>query len=716
MKTKSQKRTNQKAIFPAIVKAVIAVALGAVISTASIMGTVGAFLPALAAFFAPALGLPALLGGAAALAWDGISVSDTAFLAASLICLPLRLMYNSKDKHKYPVAAAVVCGFMALSGNIAAAAAVGADIGTYASGALTAVLSGAAVFAFSRLSFGLVKGKAGVLERDRLILAALFGIAALSSWEYLYVNLGIVAYTVFSCCALYCLKRHEAAAFCAALSVGFVVSGEGIGLIGLVTAAVLARPASVNKNRRLAALYLLSAVMLLSLSLTETEWLHYTVSALVGTAVFCLMPERSLTFFIGKRKSQLLSGSQGAVSGKGTFLSAELEKLAARVSMGDNSSPALVEDAVYAGVCINCERNRECFGESGLSNKDKDKKHFCAHFDEVMSFASKAQKNIHLSAAEDSRAWERRRMFSCALTAASQAAREACGAQSVDAERVKAALEDAGVGCHEVYFAEDGSCEMYYPAEGRVGKRKVAAAFGGLSDNRLDFGERRESGGMIRLTYLPKRRFVASYSAFGLAKDEDGTTGDGVRFFEKGIYLYVLLSDGMGTGSRAGEYSSFLLESLEGLIQAGYTPETAISLASEGLMCSIKDEGFATLNMARLNLVNGEIDFYSCGEGTSFIFDGGGVKEIPGGGYPLGLMDEPSICRRTVSADGSGLLIMLTDGGSGIGASDISIVMNEWGIGVLSELAEAVCETAFSNQTAKTRDDVTVVAVNIEKI
>lgn len=716
MKTTTKKRAKHRTSVFTAARAVIAAGSGALISTAAIMGSAGAFLPALTASLAPALGIFAVFGGTVALGWDGISVSDIAFLAASIICLLLRLMYNYMDKHRFPTAAGIVCGFTTLSGNIVASAVVGAGLREYACGVLIALFCAGAVFAFARLSLGVTPGRTNLIERDRLVPAAAFAIAAMSSWELLFVNLGVAACILLCCSALHCLKKHEAAVFCAAVSAGIVVGGVGIGLMGIVVAAVLVRPAAVGKSRRFTALYLISCVMLFSLCMEETEWLRCTLSSLAGTAAFCLAPKKALDFLVGRRTHSGSGKTGNTVSGRGTFLSAELEKLSERVSLAKGSSFLSVEDTVYAGVCINCERHDECFSEYRDTEPERNRKLCCVHFDRVIDCASLAQRNMDYSIGQENRALERRKQFSGVLAAASRAATELGGMSAVDGESVREALSETGSICREVYFAEDGSCELYYPTCERVGERRISAAFDELSDNCLSFVERKDSCGVTRLTYSPSRRYKIETSYAGIPKEESGISGDGVRFFEKGAYSYILLSDGMGTGESARSYSEFLLDSLEGLISAGYSPETAIMLSSEGLRCSSAEEGFATLSMTRINLSNGCIDFFSCGEGTNFLFEGGKLCEIPGGGYPLGLMEEPCISCKTFSAEDLTLIILLTDGASGLSASDIMLTLNELIGGELSEMAESVCGKSFIRQTDNNRDDVTVVTARVERL
>lgn len=698
-----------------ILKLLISVLLGTLLSQAAVFQARGAYLPAAGALLSPLFAASLLAGGVVGLAIFGIDAGGMAFLAASLMIFLLKPMYGGKDKHKYPLVSAAAAAFTVFSGRIAAGLATSAGFGFYVTGAALAALCGASVFVFAGLKGAKTDGRISPLERSRLIPAEIFVVAALSSFQSDWINPGAAFYIFLCLCAMFSLKRHEAAVFCAVTSMGLLFGGE-IPLMGIATACVIFRPKHIGKNRLLGGAYMVSMVMLFSLLSGETQWLAGVISTLIGVTAFSAIPKNMIMYFIGTNSGRSQHNLQGAANGKGIFLSNELEKLALRVSMCSTVPPSRPEDAVYTGICINCERFNECFDDGMSMGRTADEKHFCAHFDEVMSLASKAGREIKRYAAEEDRSSERRKIFSCALAAASEAARESSVSVSPESERVRAALEDFGVGCSEIRFSPDGSCEMYYPAKARIGKNRVSSAISTVFDGRLSYGEQREIGGTVRLTYLPKRRFAAEYSVYGISKEENSPTGDGVRSFEKGIYKYILLSDGMGTGKNAAEYSLFLLESIEGLIRAGYSEDTAILLASQAMVCSIGEEGFATLNMAKINLVSGRIDFYSCGEGNSYIFDGELTSTVPGGGYPLGVLDEPSVSRHSVSCKDSEYLIMLTDGGSLLDEKAVGNFLDGWKSGMLSELSEAICSAACSLQTSKSGDDITVIAVKVEKL
>ncbi len=93
--------------------------------------------------------------------------------------------------------------------------------------------------------------------------------------------------------------------------------------------------------------------------------------------------------------------------------------------------------------------------------------------------------------------------------------------------------------------------------------------------------------------------------------------------------LYVILSDGMGSGPEAARMSGAALGILERFLRAGVTPELAIPILADlyllrggdGLEC-------ATVDLLGVNMFTGEASLYKCGAAPSYIKRGKGVKRL----------------------------------------------------------------------------------------
>ena len=197
-------------------------------------------------------------------------------------------------------------------------------------------------------------------------------------------------------------------------------------------------------------------------------------------------------------------------------------------------------------------------------------------------------------------------------------------------------------------------------------------------------------------------------------KNEKEPSGDRGAYFktDEGI-LYVLLSDGMGTGNQAARYSGDAVRILERFLRAGVSPETAVRLLNDLMLLKNEDDtGCATVDLACINLFTGTARLFKYGAAPTYLRHGGGVRRIRGKSLAAGLgvppHDAPDQLKMELRAGSAAIVV--SDGVTA-GFDD------RWLIELLSafegdnpqQLAAAVIETA--SQKFGTEDDMTVIAI-----
>jgi stage II sporulation protein E len=143
-----------------------------------------------------------------------------------------------------------------------------------------------------------------------------------------------------------------------------------------------------------------------------------------------------------------------------------------------------------------------------------------------------------------------------------------------------------------------------------------------------------------RLELLEAEPFAAEIGYARLNKAGKTVSGDQGAFFktEDGL-LYVLLSDGMGSGEAARQASGETIKILERFLRAGVAPEAAVRMLGDIMLLKNEDETVsATVDLACLNLFTGELELYKYGAAPSYVKSGGNVREIRGQSVSPGLL------------------------------------------------------------------------------
>ena len=90
--------------------------------------------------------------------------------------------------------------------------------------------------------------------------------------------------------------------------------------------------------------------------------------------------------------------------------------------------------------------------------------------------------------------------------------------------------------------------------------------------------------------------------------------------------LAVILSDGMGKGSRAQQESQVVVKELRKLLKRGIQPSRAIKIVNKRLIGS--DELFATVDLTIIDKCTGVASLYKLGAATSFLLRDKKVKKL----------------------------------------------------------------------------------------
>ncbi|MDI3279837.1 MAG: stage II sporulation protein E [Bacillota bacterium] len=228
--------------------------------------------------------------------------------------------------------------------------------------------------------------------------------------------------------------------------------------------------------------------------------------------------------------------------------------------------------------------------------------------------------------------------------------------------------------------------------------------------------------GGCTFVFWPSREYEIVTRVASLAGSKGGVCGDNHALIELSEgRVAILLSDGMGTGSRAAWESSTTVSVLKRLLQAGFDCEFAVKTVNSILLLRSPEESFATVDLLVLNLYSGEAEFVKVGAVATYIKRGRQIMTIDCRSLPIGILTsiEAEVTRRLLRP--GDLVVMVTDGVLESGLQQHH--EGDWVVGALERLetddpqvvALELLEQAKARVAGNARDDMTVVVTRLDK-
>lgn len=181
---------------------------------------------------------------------------------------------------------------------------------------------------------------------------------------------------------------------------------------------------------------------------------------------------------------------------------------------------------------------------------------------------------------------------------------------------------------------------------------------------------------------------------------------------------YVVLSDGMGTGGRAAVDSAITAGLTTELLKSGFGYESILRLVNTALIAKSDDETLATLDIACINLFTGDLELLKAGAGASLLLSKTRISRFEESSLPLGILHELTFARTKDRLSDGDILLMMSDGISNDGLRWIEELLHafDFSAGTMQDLSESIVKTALRMNQDDKGDDMTVIAVKIEKI
>lgn len=196
-------------------------------------------------------------------------------------------------------------------------------------------------------------------------------------------------------------------------------------------------------------------------------------------------------------------------------------------------------------------------------------------------------------------------------------------------------------------------------------------------------------------------------------KSGETVSGDRYACFrtDEGV-LYVLLSDGMGSGPEAAKMASDTVSVTERFLRSGVSPAETLGILSS--LCLLKNEDSlesSTVDLLALDMFSGQADLYKCGAPSAYLRHGASVKRVGSSALPVGFgagLPKKAVTRLTLSPGDT--LIMASDGVTVPDDRPLRKAVGESDLADMQALSRSILEAAGSSAPA---DDMTVIAVRM---
>ncbi len=178
---------------------------------------------------------------------------------------------------------------------------------------------------------------------------------------------------------------------------------------------------------------------------------------------------------------------------------------------------------------------------------------------------------------------------------------------------------------------------------------------------------------------------------------------------------FALISDGMGTGPRAAVDSRMTAGIMKKLLCSGFSFESALKIINSALIVRSEEESLASIDGIETNLFTGETFFYKAGATGSLVRKGDRIATLERASLPLGILRNISFSKSAFTAEAGDIILLFSDGITQGNWDWISDELLSWSTNSMEDLSMHILKLAHLRQEKATADDMTVVAIKLEK-
>lgn len=258
-------------------------------------------------------------------------------------------------------------------------------------------------------------------------------------------------------------------------------------------------------------------------------------------------------------------------------------------------------------------------------------------------------------------------------------------------------------------------CEISFPVDKKISRKQIAEVVSEVLGISLEKGVYRTlSDGTATFTLCEKTKYAVETGGYQISSDGGKWCGDTFdTFFDGKGKLYMILSDGMGTGKKAAADSVMCCSLAVTLLKAGYPADSILRMINSAMLVRSGEESLATLDIAVLNLYNGDTEFYKAGAAQSIAMKHLKLLKIEKPSLPVGILGNVKFEKIELNLRDGDAFVLMSDGVSENAVSMWREILKDATDYKGKELADKLAKTAHMNAENDNADDITVVTAAI---
>ena len=197
---------------------------------------------------------------------------------------------------------------------------------------------------------------------------------------------------------------------------------------------------------------------------------------------------------------------------------------------------------------------------------------------------------------------------------------------------------------------------------------------------------------------------------------EGNLCGDTVKIINdyKG-HCILIISDGMGKGSRAALDGAMGAGLISKLINAGFGFDCALKVVNSALLVKSNDESLATLDIASIDMFTGKCELFKAGAPASYFIKNQKISKCELSSMPAGILRGVEFAKRSGVLKLGDCIALMSDGISDLGESWLYETLNSSGDLSPQQQANFILEEAKKKAEGKNTDDMSIIFAKLER-
>ena len=177
----------------------------------------------------------------------------------------------------------------------------------------------------------------------------------------------------------------------------------------------------------------------------------------------------------------------------------------------------------------------------------------------------------------------------------------------------------------------------------------------------------------------------------------------------------------MGSGKDARKASKTATTMLEKLLSSGFDKDSSLRLINSTLNAIGKEDMYATLDIAVLDMYAGNLEFIKNGACPTYVKNGRNVQILKSLSLPTGILNDIDLVVYDKDLQEGDILVMCSDGI--LESSEeytnkelwLKFLLEEIETDDMQKIADIILQEAIDNNYGMPKDDMTVIAIKVKK-